>query len=82
MKGVQCYELFGGIALKIHTFSFSFFIYTLKSRLTSDYLRTSHKSHKFLLSKLCYYGIRNHTLSWIGAFLSNRTQTQTHGAHA
>ena len=22
MKGVQCYELFGGIALKIHTFSF------------------------------------------------------------
>ena len=24
MKGVQCYELFGGIALKIHTFSFSF----------------------------------------------------------
>ena len=26
MKGVQCYELFGGIVLKIHTFSFSFFI--------------------------------------------------------
>ena len=25
MKGVQCYELFGGIALKIHTFSFSLF---------------------------------------------------------
>ena len=24
MKGVQCYELLGGIALKIHTFSFSF----------------------------------------------------------
>ena len=24
MKGVQCYELFGGIALKINTFSFSF----------------------------------------------------------
>ena len=24
MKGVQCYELFGGIALKIHTFSFHF----------------------------------------------------------
>ena len=22
MKGVQCYELFGGISLKIHTFSF------------------------------------------------------------
>ena len=25
MKGVQCYELFGGIALKNHAFSFSFF---------------------------------------------------------
>ena len=27
MKGVQCYELFGGIALKNHTFSFSFLCY-------------------------------------------------------
>ena len=26
MKGVQCYELFGGIALKNHTFSFFIFI--------------------------------------------------------
>ena len=25
VKGVQCYELFGGIALKIHTFSFHFY---------------------------------------------------------
>ena len=25
VKGVQCYELFGGIALKIHAFSFFFF---------------------------------------------------------
>ena len=25
MKGVQCYELFGGIALKNHTFSFFHF---------------------------------------------------------
>ena len=32
-------------------------------------------SHKFILSKLHYYGIRNHTLRWIGAFLSNCTQT-------
>ena len=29
MKGVQCYELFGGIALKNHTFSFFIFIYGL-----------------------------------------------------
>ena len=29
MNSVQCYELFGGIALKIHTFSFSFFHFHL-----------------------------------------------------
>ena len=28
MKDVQCYELFGGIALKNHAFSFHFFIYS------------------------------------------------------
>ena len=39
-------------------------------------------SHKFLLSKLHYYGIGNHTLSWIGAFLSNSTQTTVvNGVH-
>ena len=32
-------------------------------------------SHECLLSKHHYYCIRIHTLSWIGAFLSNRTQT-------
>ena len=26
MKGVQCYELFGGISLKIHTFSLSAYL--------------------------------------------------------
>ena len=26
MKGVQCYELFGGIALKNHTISFHFIV--------------------------------------------------------
>ena len=31
VKGVQCYELFGGIALKNHTFSFSFSTATLVS---------------------------------------------------
>ena len=34
MKGVQCYELFGGIALKIHTFSFSFFIMNAPNPIT------------------------------------------------
>ena len=40
-------------------------------------------SHKFILSKLHHYGIRNHTLSWIGAFLSNCTQTTVvNGVHS
>ena len=39
-------------------------------------------SHKFFLSKHHYYGIRYHTLSWIGTFLSNRTQsTVANGVH-
>ena len=39
-------------------------------------------SHKFLLYKLHYYGIRNHTLSSIGTFLSNNTQTTVvNGVH-
>ena len=40
-------------------------------------------SHKFILSKLHYNGIRNHTLSLIGAFLSNHTQTTViNGVHS
>ena len=31
MKGVQCYELFGEIALKIHTFSFFFIVFAPSS---------------------------------------------------
>ena len=31
--------------------------------------------HQRLLCKLKFYGIKNETLSWISAFLSNRTQT-------
>ena len=38
MKGVQCYELFGGIALKIHTFSFSFF-HNTRPNLFTDCLK-------------------------------------------
>ena len=40
-------------------------------------------SHRYLLSKLHYYGIRNHTLSWIGTFLSDHTQTTVvNGVHS
>ena len=36
MKDVQCYELFGGIALKNHTFSF-FFIFICKVNVLISY---------------------------------------------
>ena len=40
-------------------------------------------SHGFILSKLHFYSIRSHALSWIGAFLSNRTQTTVvNGVHS
>ena len=40
-------------------------------------------SHRFILSKLHYYGISNHTLSRLGVFLSNRTQTTVaNGVHS
>ena len=34
MKGVQCYELFGGIALKNHTFSF--FMWHIRNKFYSE----------------------------------------------
>ena len=36
---------------------------------------TDKVSHRRLLYKLEYYGIQTHTLNWIQAFLSDRTQT-------
>ena len=49
-----------------------------------DFSRAFNKiSHRFILSNLHFYGIRNHTLSWIGAFLSNRTKTTVvNGVHS
>ena len=49
-----------------------------------DFSKAFYKiSHKFHLSKFLYYGIENHTLSWIGAFLSNHTQTTVvNGVHS
>ena len=37
MKGVQCYELFGGIALKNHAFQFSFSIRHKSILVTNDF---------------------------------------------
>ena len=50
MKGVQCYELFGGIALKNHTFSFSNVIGTvlLQSIKTINKRRVSTTKPKLL----------------------------------
>ena len=60
MKGVQCYELLVGIALKIHIFSFSFFhyhtlhlvaeiyIFLLVTRLS--YMASRHRNIDILLS--------------------------------
>ena len=45
--------------------------------------QTDKISHEFLVSKLHYYCIKNHTLSWIGSFRSNRTQTTVvNGVHS
>ena len=37
MNGVQCYELFGGIALKNHTFSFSVYIIVYQEKYSYIY---------------------------------------------
>ena len=45
MKGVQCYELFGGIALKNHTFSFHFhFITKIVQKVQCNVLHSEYIS--------------------------------------
>ena len=44
MKGVQCYELFGGIALKIHTFFFHFQVH-IEFQYKINYIFIFHKIH-------------------------------------
>ena len=62
MKGVQCYELLGGIALKIHTFSFSFFqwdkannvhrysLFTNRERNIDNYIAQAQTYHPTTVS--------------------------------
>jgi hypothetical protein len=52
--------------------------------ITLDFSKAFDKvPHQRLLLKLSYYGIRNQTLRWISAFLSNRTQkVQVNGSHS
>ena len=51
MKGVQCYELFGGIALKNHTFSFSFLCsFNKENPLVAQSLRYIKFDHNKIFS--------------------------------
>ena len=43
VKGVQCYELFGGIALKNHAFSFFSFVVPLQRRAHSSSFRSKRR---------------------------------------
>ena len=54
MKGVQCYELFGGIALKIRTFSFFHFHFI---DFTEMYLLFFHVKFERQHFSLMSYGI-------------------------
>ena len=61
MKDVQCYELFGGIALKNHVFSFSFFFHIynvtfMKSKVKSLYKLIIKKLTVNLSSWLTFFG--------------------------
>jgi hypothetical protein len=48
----------------------------LTDLIIMDFAKAFDKvSHRRLLYKLEYYGIQTHTLSWIQAFLTHRTQT-------
>ena len=61
MKDVQCYELFGGIALKNHAFSFSIIIISISQRyawgryerLCKDFLSPGFRSYARLV--LCHH---------------------------
>ena len=56
MKGVQCYELFGGIALKIRTFSFFQLIVVLKSEYLCHLEVNVCFSHTSVEVIIAYFG--------------------------
>ena len=60
MKDVQCYELFGGIALKIHTFSFSFFSFKMEIFETGVlFIVVSTRNLISLYKKIFHLTLRN-----------------------
>ena len=52
VKGVQCYKLFGGIVLKIHTFSFFFFIISISEMKCKQNMFSVHVSINAIKSKI------------------------------
>ena len=55
VKGVQCYELFGGIALKIHTSSFFFSYTSMSIYYSSNTLNLESIVNKSFLGILVYH---------------------------
>ena len=51
MKGVQCYELFGGIALKNHAFSFFIFIKDMLEDVVNGCMFGMSTSTKILMTE-------------------------------
>ena len=67
MKGVQCYELFGGITLKIHTFSFSLALLGFSSPFdTIDHPILVHRLHTD-------FGFTDAVLQLFSSYLTDRT---------
>ena len=61
MKSVQCYELFGGIALKNHAFSFSYTVIQCSCEILRIVIHTAFckvpgvcRMSKFIV---CFFGI-------------------------
>ena len=73
MKGVQCYELFGGIALKNHTFSFHFIFISVLALLDfSSAFDTI--DHPILVHRLYTdFGFTDTVLQWFSSYLTDRT---------
>ena len=72
MKGVQCYELFGGIARKNHAFSFFIFISVLALLDFSSSFDTI--DHPILVHRLhTDFGFTDTVLQWFSSYLTDRT---------